>query len=187
MALNRKVCYFTFGRFQPPTIGHGDNFAALKRAAGKEDYRIYISQKVTKNGTDPLEPDRKLYYMNKAFPEHRGKIISEQRGVIPICQQLMMEGYTDVIHMVGSDQVPNFQWVLPRNGIDFSFRTYEIQSTGKRDADGDTFAISGTKMRRAAFAGDFGAFRKGIPKPMNDRDCLALMKEIKIALPKNFT
>ena len=186
MALDGKVCYFTFGRFQPPTTGHGENFAALKRAAGKNDYRIYISQKVTKNGTDPLEPDRKLYYMNKAFPEHRGKIISGPRGVTPICQQLMLEGYTDVVHMVGSDQVANFQWVIPRNGIDFSFRTYEIQSTGKRDADGDTFSISGTKMRRAAFAGNFQHFRSGIPKSMNDRDCLALMNELKVALPKNF-
>ena len=26
MALNCKTCYFTFGRFQPPTTGHKENF-----------------------------------------------------------------------------------------------------------------------------------------------------------------
>ena len=44
MALKGKRCYFTFGRFQPPTSGHKDNFAGVKRAAGADDYRIYISQ-----------------------------------------------------------------------------------------------------------------------------------------------
>ena len=46
MALDGKVCYFTFGRFQPPTTGHKENFDGVKRAAGNNDYRIYISQTV---------------------------------------------------------------------------------------------------------------------------------------------
>ena len=41
-------------------------------------------------------------------------------------------------------------------------------------------------MRRAAHAGDFETFRKGIPRAINDRDYRALMQEIKNALPKNF-
>ena len=42
MALDGKVCYFTFGRFQPPTTGHKENFDGVRRAAGNNDYRIYI-------------------------------------------------------------------------------------------------------------------------------------------------
>jgi hypothetical protein len=72
------------------------------------------------------------------------------------------------------------------NGTEFSFRKLEIQSSGSRDADGDTFAISGTKMRRAAFAADFKTFRSGIPRALNDKDCMAMMMEIKGALPANF-
>ena len=53
------------------------------------------------------------------------------------------------------------------------------------DADGDTFAISGTKMRRAAFAGDFKTFRSGIPT-LNDNECRAMMVEIAAKLPANF-
>ncbi len=33
MALDGKVCYFTFGRFQPPTTVHKENFDGVKRAA----------------------------------------------------------------------------------------------------------------------------------------------------------
>ena len=63
----------TFGRFQPPTTGHKENFDNVKRAAGTDDYRIYISQTVDTKGNNPLLPDRKLMYMNKMFPLHKGK------------------------------------------------------------------------------------------------------------------
>ena len=78
------------------------------------------------------------------------------------------------------------EWFHKYNGTEFSFRTIDIHSSGSRDADGDTFAISGTKMRRAAHSEDFKTFRSGIPRALNDRECRALMQEIKNALPKNY-
>ena len=186
MALNCNTCYFTFGRFQPPTTGHKQNFDGVKRAAGQHDYRIYISQTVDKKGSNPLLPDRKLYYMNKMFPEHRGKIYSGPRQPVEILQHIMMDGYNEVVFLVGSDRVSAMQFLHKYNGKDFSFRKIEIKSSGSRDADGDTFAISGTKMRRAAHAGDFTTFRKGIPRSLSDSDCRSLMNEIKAALPKDY-
>ena len=186
MALNVNRCYFTFGRFQPPTTGHKDNFAGVKNAAGSDDYRIYISQTVDKKGTNPLPPDRKLFYMNKMFPQHKGKIFSGPKQPVAILQDLMMAGYNEVVFLVGSDRVSAMQFLHKYNGKDFTFRKIDIQSSGSRDADGDTFAISGTKMRRAAHAGDFTTFRKGIPTTLNDRDCRSFMAEIASALPSNF-
>ena len=78
------------------------------------------------------------------------------------------------------------QFLHKYNGKDFSFRKIEIQSSGSRDADGDTFAISGTKMRRAAFANDFKLFRQGIPRALNDKECKMMMNEIRTNLPANF-
>ena len=186
MALNCNKCYFTFGRFQPPTTGHKQNFAGVKSAAGSHDYRIYISQSVDAKGSNPLPPGRKLFYMNKMFPEHKGHIYSGPREPVAILQDIQLAGYNEVIFLVGSDRVSAMQWLHKYNGKDFRFRKISIESSGSRDADGDTFAISGTKMRRAAKAGDFTAFRKGIPTSLNDRDCRSLMAEISMALPKNF-
>tara|TARA_A100001234_G_scaffold47060_1_gene39215 strand:+ start:177 stop:740 length:564 start_codon:yes stop_codon:yes gene_type:complete len=186
MALDGKVCYFTFGRFQPPTTGHKQNFDGVKRAAGQHDYRIYISQSVDTKGNNPLPPDRKLFYMEKMFPEHRGKIFSGPKQPVAILQDLMLAGYDEVVFLVGSDRVSAMQFLHKYNGTEFSFRKIDIQSSGSRDADGDTFAISGTKMRRAAFAEDFKTFRSGIPRALNDRDCRALMYEILANLPKNY-
>ena len=188
MALKCNKCYFTFGRFQPPTTGHRDNFRSVKRIAGTSEYRIYISQSVDNKGTNPLLPERKLYYMNKMFPEHKGHIYSGPRDPVAVLQDIMMAGYDEVFFLVRSDRVQAMQWIHKYNGNDkdFSFRTLEIISSGSRDADGDTFAVSGTKMRRAAFAGDFKAFRAGIPKTLNDKDCYAMMVEIASNLPANF-
>lgn len=186
MALDGKVCYFTFGRFQPPTTGHKENFAGVKQAAGRDDYRIYISQTVDTKGSNPLPPDRKKFYMDKMFPEHRGKIFSGPREPVAILQDLMMAGYDEVVFLVGSDRVSAMQFLHRYNGKDFSFRKIDIKSSGSRDADGDTFAISGTKMRRAAFARDFKTFRSGIPTSLNDSDCKKMMMEIAENLPVNF-
>ncbi len=181
-----KKVYFTFGRFQPPTTGHKDNFAGVKRAAGTHDYRIYISQTFDMKGNNPLPPDRKLYYMNKMFPEHRGKIFSGPRDPVSILQDLMMVGYDEVVFLVGSDRVNAMGFLHKYNGKDFTFREIGIQSSGSRDADGDTFAISGTKMRRAAAASDFKTFRKGIPTSLGNTDTMKLMQEIKANLPPNY-
>ena len=186
MALAGKKCYFTFGRFQPPTTGHAENFDGVKKSAGSDDYRIYISQTVDAKGTNPLPPDRKFHYMNLMFPEHRGKIFSGPKQPVAIMQDLMLAGYDDVVFLVGSDRVSAMQFLHKYNGKDFSFRSNEITSSGSRDADGDTFAISGTKMRRAAFANDFKTFHSGIPRALSDKDCMSLMAEIKSNLPSNF-
>ena len=56
---------FTFGRFNPPTIGHEKLINAVKSAAGK--YRIYISKshEIKKN---PLDYNTKMQYLNAMFP-----------------------------------------------------------------------------------------------------------------------
>jgi hypothetical protein len=183
-----KSCYFTFGRFQPCTTGHADNFANLKKIAGINDYRIYISQSVDSKGNNPLPPDVKLEYMKKSLPEHRGKIFSSPTAKDPvsILQELQTLGYDNAYFVVGSDRVSAMQWIKKYNGKDFTFNELDVISSGDRDADGDTFAISGTKMRRAAFAADFKTFRQGIPRALSDADCKKLMDEIRTRLPANF-
>jgi hypothetical protein len=178
-----KCVYFTFGRFQPPTIGHEENFNAVKGKAGNCDWYIYLSQSVDKKGSNPLPPDRKFHYAKKMFPRLAKNIRSGPRDPVAILKELQGQGYDDVVMVVGSDRVSAMQWIKKYNGKEFFFRKMDIISSGERDADGDTFAISGTKMRRAAVAGDFKTFRQGIPKALPDKDAMALMKEIVDNMP----
>ena len=68
--IDYKCVYFTFGRFQPPTTGHAENFKAVKNTAKGCDWFIYLSQSVDSKGSNPLDPDRKLYYAKKMFPSY---------------------------------------------------------------------------------------------------------------------
>ena len=172
-----KCVYFTFGRFQPPTKGHAENFEAVKRKAGNCDWYIYLSQ-TEKKGTDPLPPKRKLFWAQKMFPHLAKQIRSGPRDPVGVLKELQSQGYDDCMLVVGSDRVQAMQWIKRYNGKDFRFRNLDIVSSGERDADGDTFAISGTKMRRAAEVGDYAAFRDGIPKALNNSDTKKLMEEL---------
>ena len=117
------------------------------------------------------------------FPSYAKHFRSIPGSPTEILTELQSEGYDDAMFVVGSDRVNAMQWVKKYNGKDFFFCKIDVISSGDRDADGDTFAISGTKMRRAAVADDFDAFRKGIPKGLNDKDTRKLMEEIKANMP----
>ena len=173
-----KCVYFTFGRFQPPTRGHAENFQAVKNKAGKCDWYIYLSQTVDTKGSNPLPPKRKEYWAKKMFPDLAKQIRSGPRDPTAVLKDLQTQGYDDVVMVVGSDRVNAMQWIKRYNGKEFTFRKMDIISSGERDADGDTFAISGTKMRAAAKVGDFQSFREGMPKALSPSEAKKFMEEL---------
>ena len=65
-----------FGRFNPPTVGHGKLLAAAQKAAQGEDMKIYPSrsQDPKKN---PLDPDMKISFMKKMFPDYSENIVND--------------------------------------------------------------------------------------------------------------
>ncbi len=187
--IGRKA-YFTFGRFNPPTKGHRENFTAISNMATGYDFFIYCSQSYDKKGKNPLTLERKLYYMRKMFPFiDKEKIIGAATIKTPVdcLQDLMMRGYDHVCFVVGSDRIKSMEFIKKYNGKDYTFLSLEIKSSGQRDADGDSFKISGTNQRKAAFNDDFKNFRKGTPSTLSDNGVKSLMKEIKENLPANYT
>ena len=59
-----KTCHFTFGRFNPPTIGHEKLIRAVASYAGSGDYLIYPSQ-TFKKPNNPLPYEYKIEIMQK--------------------------------------------------------------------------------------------------------------------------
>ena len=66
----------TFGRFNPPTVGHEKLLAKVAQEAKSSggEYRIYPSrsQDPKKN---PLDPGSKIKYMRLAYPDHANAIV----------------------------------------------------------------------------------------------------------------
>ncbi len=179
MALKGKRIYLTYGRFQPCTWGHENSFNAIASAATSDrcDYRIFISHTHDKKD-NPLKQVDKLKWMKMLLPKHSDKIIainpSDPQTCIRYCMSSgkdIPEDYDEAVYMVGSDRVNAMKYLHNYNAcnpnhksVDFSMKYFEIKSTGSRDADGKTFAISGTKMREWARSGDITEFKKGLPK-----------------------
>ena len=203
IVLPGKKIYVSFGRFQPPTKGHLANFNGLSKAAGSDEYRIYLSQTQDKIGDNPLSAERKEYYMKKLMNGHASHIYSgPQWNVVAKClQHCMKDGYDHLVFMVGSDRVNDFQWVKRSNGTTakdgtrYYFTTIEVRSTGERDADGHDkkdkkatggFAISGTKLRVYASLGDKNNFRRGMPSGTSIKLANELYDEVRKNLPSGY-
>ena len=68
---------FTFGRFNPPTVGHEKLIIAVENVAKAKggDYLIFPShtQDTKKN---PLTQAQKIKYIKEMFPKHKRKIVA---------------------------------------------------------------------------------------------------------------
>lgn len=187
-----KPVYFTFGRFQPCTHGHETNFESLRSIASGHDWFIIPSPSVG-GDENPLPVDVRIKYMKKAIPWASNHIIAPslvtragaKNPVVASIQALQDMGYDKCYMVVGSDRVNAFRWTKNGNGKDYSFYDFDVISSGKRDADGKTFAISGTKMRQAAVIGDEKTFAAGMPAALrrSEKDVKDLMKEIQRRMP----
>ena len=171
-----------FGRFNPPTVGHGKLLAAAKKAASGGDLKIYPSrtQDPKKN---PLDPDMKISYMKKMFPDYSENIVNddEMRSIFNVLTTAGEQGYKNVNIVVGSDRQSEFENLATKyNGDLYDFDLIRVISAGVRDADAEGVeGMSASKMRKAVVDGDFDAFRRGTPKDLDDGDTQALFDAVR--------
>ena len=171
-----------FGRFNPPTVGHGKLLSAAKKAAAGGDLKIYPSrtQDPKKN---PLDPDMKISYMKKMFPEYEEQIINdaEMRSIFDVLTTASEDGYGNVNIIVGSDRQAEFENLAQKyNGELYNFDLIRVISAGVRDADAEgVTGMSASKLRKAVVDDDFAAFKKGAPKGIKDADTQALFNAVR--------
>jgi len=178
----RKSMAFTFGRFNPPTIGHEKliNKVASVRA---DDYRIYLSRSEDAK-KNPLGANEKLKVMKGMFPRHARKIeINTTNMILDICSMLYKQGVTEIFMVVGSDRVREFETIINKyNDIKsrhghYNFDNVNVLSAGERDPDAEgASGMSASKMRAAASKGDLASFKRGLPRGVNAND---LMKKVR--------
>ena len=175
-----KTCHFTFGRFNPPTIGHEKLIKAVSSYAGSGDYLIYPSQ-TFKKPNNPLPYEYKEEVMQKKFPWAKIETEACCNTIIKVAQDMMMKEYTDIVMVVGSDRVADFDKLLQKqNSIDYAFKTIKVISAGDRDPDGDGAAgMSASKMREAAKEVKTSEFIKGIPDTLDTNEKMELMQKVR--------
>jgi len=172
----------TFGRFNPPTIGHEKLIQSVASMAKGGEFRIYPSRSQDKN-KNPLTPTEKISVMKKMFPEYKDNIINDEnmRTIIDVLKSCGEEGFTDVTIVVGGDRVSEFEELANKyNGSIYTFNTINVLSAGSRDPDAESVeGMSASKMRAAASQNDFKSFRSGVPKSLNDKQAMNLMNKLR--------
>jgi hypothetical protein len=128
-----------FGRFNPPTVGHEKLLKSAKRISAGGDIKIYPSrtQDPKKN---PLDPNTKVSYMKKMFPEFEESIINDKdmKTIFNVLVAANEDGYTSVNIVVGSDRQAEFENLAQKyNGDLYTFDQIRVISAGVRDADAE--------------------------------------------------
>ena len=165
----------TFGRFNPPTIGHEKLLKKVAQQAKSSGgtYRIYPSRTEDPK-KNPLDTGTKVRFMRQAYPDHANSIIDneEMRTIFDVLSGLDSDGYSSVNIVVGGDRVSEFNSLATKyNGDLYTFDDIKVISAGDRDPDGDGVeGMSASKMRKAAMEGDQDSFNKGIPAAMSKKD-----------------
>ncbi len=182
-----REVFFTFGRMNPPTIGHGKVLETLAKKSGRNDYKVFTSQ-VSNPKKDPLSYSDKIKHMRKMFPKHGRSIIINKkiRTAFDAVTELYDQGYRKVNMIVGSDRVREFDTLLKKyNGVKgrhgfYNFESINVLSAGERDPDAEGVAgMSASKQRANAKENDYTAFSQGVPKNMNDKDTRKLFNDVR--------
>tara|TARA_B100001142_G_C14261985_1_gene627400 strand:- start:170 stop:1390 length:1221 start_codon:yes stop_codon:yes gene_type:complete len=171
-----------FGRFNPPTIGHGKLLSGSKKASAGGDLQIYPSR-TQDSKKNPLDPDMKISYMKKMFPEYSENIVNdaEMKSIFDVLIAASEKGYSSVNIVVGSDRQAEFENLAQKyNGELYNFDLIRVISAGTRDSDAEGVeGMSASKMRKAVLDDDFDSFRKGTPKELDDGDTKALFNAVR--------
>jgi len=169
-----KSFAFTFGRFNPPTIGHEK--LLQKVASLGSEYKIFLSrsQDAIKN---PLSPSDKLKWMTTIFKPYASHIlVMPTNMVLELATKIYQLGYTNITMVVGSDRVREFDSILNRyNGERnrhgfYNFEKINVVSAGERDPDEEgVTGMSASKLRNYASKGDLKNFKRGIPGNLTEK------------------
>ena len=148
-----KPIAFTFGRFNPPTIGHE---VLIKEVASQGvPFRIYTSQDQDEN--NPLSYDDKISYMRRMFESYGRQIIKDTNitDLESIAETLYAEGYNKLILFIDKEQAS-----ICKRALAEKFNDIKVISL-KRNPDQNT-------LIKEAANDNYQAFSADLPKTFKD-------------------
>ena len=174
-----------FGRFNPPTVGHEKLLGAARKAAAGGPLKIYPSRSHDPK-KNPLDPDMKISYMKKMFPDYEEEIVNdaEMKSIFDVLKTADEDGFDSVNIIVGADRQAEFENLAVKyNGELYDFDQIRVISAGVRDSDAEGVeGMSASKMRKAVQDDDFDSFRRGTPKGLKDADAQAVFDAVRTGM-----
>lgn len=168
-------------RFNPPTKEHSQLFSAAERASMGGEVRIYPSR-AEDSKKNPLNPDKKINYLMKMFPEISEIIVNnpEIKTIFDVLVAANEDGYTNINMVVGSDRLSEIQSLANKhNGQFYQFDSINVIPTGTFDSEKSTSGISSGMLRKTAADNNFRDFKRGMPKTIKEPDAKRLFNDLR--------
>lgn len=157
-----KEVSFALGRLNPATTGHGLLVEALKQGPG--DAILFLTDRAAKLPTDPLNPNEKLDWARKSFPDIK---IELSKNIMFAASDLYARGYSKVTFFEGEDKLgkllEKYNGVKRDHGF-FDFEEIKFERLSRNPDADDATGMSASKMRQAVMDNNFEAFSKGVTK-----------------------
>ena len=175
----------TFGRFNPPSLGHQNLINAVQEQAEEleAEYRIYPSR-TSDSKQNPLDFKSKYNILQHIFPDHAESIVNDPENgdnIYDILTSLHDEGYHHVVIMCGDENVQKYEKIAQKyNGTVYDFYGVEVVGAGMSDPDTDkTEGITSSMMRKAALENDYETFKQGLPGNVSKKECRAIYSQVR--------
>jgi hypothetical protein len=177
-----KHAVLTFGRMNPPTVGHEKVVQKVHEVAKEHNAEHHVvlsgshdvTDKEKKVGKNPLSPEVKLKHAKRAFPDSNVSAAKKGENMFHHASKLFASGVKHLHMVVGSDRVKDTEKYLnDQNGKTgkhghFNFKSITVHDAGHRDPDSEgTEGISASKMREHAASNNKKEFHKGAPSKMS--------------------
>ena len=188
----------TFGRYNPPHLGHGRTLDYASKLAGSigdktpADQTFYASksQDPKKN---PLPFELKLDYLRKMFPQHANKWDDDlnTKTIMDAAVGAHQRGYKNFHFVGGQDRRQGMEDLLRKyNGQLYNFKNIYSHSAGDRDEQSDDpiAKLSASGQRRFAMNNDFEKFAEGMKidkKNFTMQDAKRLFDNLRMFMTKN--
>lgn len=169
-----KTAVFTFGRFNPPTVGHEKLINKVHDIAKEHSATGHVFASHSENTSkDPLPQKTKIKHLMNVAPNgvdvHGSS--KEAPSFLHAAKKLHDAGHKHLVMVAGSDRVEDYQKKLNQyNGKEghYNFKSIKVVSAGQRDPDAEGVeGMSGTKMRSLARSGKMKEFKSGLPKALH--------------------
>lgn len=185
-----KTAVFTYGRNNPPTVGHEKLFDKTIKTAKQHGTVAHIftshSQDAKKN---PLDSETKVKLIKHAYPEaHVASSSKEMPSMLHIAKHLHEQGHKHLVMVAGSDRVKEYEQKLHQyngthEGALYNFKSIKVVSAGQRDPDAEGAAgMSGTKLRSHAISGNKEKFKSGLLSGLSDEHKEEVYNKVRKAL-----
>jgi len=162
--MNQSEIVITYGRYNPPTIGHQLLFNSAIAISIKQNiqYQAWVSHTINVN--NPLPILRKLYYLTNMFNHIGFKQTSIECPTIITILKLLNTEYSSVILVVGGDRLIQLKELINKyNGIEYQYEDIQVVNCGYRNDTIGIESISATLARSYVKQNKFDKFCDCMP------------------------